>query len=713
MRNNWVGHIWCISAVVLACCGSVLARGSAYTAEDAIQNASEDAPRNNSVDTDSVAGYELEEVVIVDQSARNHINSNIGSEKLELTKLALTPQLFGEVDIIKSITLLPGVHSEAEGAGGFEVRGGNAYQNLVTLDGMTLYNPAHMMGIFSTFNEDAMSQATLHKGPIPAEFGGASSSVLETHAKPGDMNRYNFTGTIGILNAKIAADGPIVKDKLSFAVAARRSYVDLFLNLIPKYKGTVMNFYDINAKIRYDIDANNLLDITFFNARDNLAVKDVMALHWGNIAGSVNWNSRKGNWNFRTTPAVTSYTTDMGSDIMGAGSSLKEFIRSYSFNENIDYSFSDNHRIELGLRSELLNVKSGDVSSGPTRQKEIRSGWQNAFWVDYSGQFGHLFKLNLGFRGSLYSALSQGRFHAFQAYNESDPDFSAKTYFTPEPRISLQFSINDYHNIKAGWSITSQDIHGIRATMTTFPFDRYALSSATVKPEITKLYSLGYAGMTPDGSWDWSVETYYKNLNNVYDYRDGVGMFSRISLESLILGGKGRSYGLEVLIRKNIGNFSGWISYTLSKTETKIPGINAGKWYRASNDRRNDLAVVAMYRFNDRWNVSASWTYSSGRPLTAPDSKYEIDGFTCYYYSARNSYMTPSTHRLDVSATYTKIGKRTTSIVSFGAYNAYNHYSPFVVYFEDDPSKPSGTRAVQQSLFGIVPSISYTLKFGL
>lgn len=261
--------------------------------------------------------------------------------------------------------------------------------------------------------------------------------------------------------------------------------------------------------------------------------------------------------------------------------------------------------------------------------------------------------------------------------------------------------------------MSSQDIHGIRATMTTFPFDRYALTSDYVKPELTWQYSAGYAGMTTDGSWDWSAEAYYKSLKNIYDYRDGVTMFSRINLESLILGGKGRSYGLELMLRKNFGRLTGWISYTLSKTETQIPGINEGNWYKASNDRRNDIAVVAMYRFSDRWTASASWTFSSGRPLTAPDEKYEIDGTTCYYYSSRNSYMTPASHRLDLSATYTRIGKRTTSILSFGIFNAYAHYSPFVIYFEDDPSKPSGTRAVQQSLFGIVPSISYTIKFGL
>lgn len=662
---------------------------------------------------DSVSTQMLQEVVVTEQSARQRLsNSKLGSENLELSKFALAPKMFGEVDIIKSITLLPGVHSEAEGAGGFEVRGGNAYQNLVLMDGMTLYNPAHLMGIFSTFNDDVMSRATLHKGPIPSQFGGASSSVLETSMRSGDMNKYHFSGTLGILNAKIAAEGPIVKDKLSFSVAARRSYVDLFLKLIPEYKQTVMNFFDVNAKVRYSIAKGNNLDVSFFASRDNLAISDLMEMRWGNLAGSVNWNVRKGDsWRFTTTGAVTNYSTDMGTYIMDANQSLTEYIRSYSFNEKVGYAISDNHNIDFGLRSEILNVKSGDMIIGETHQREIKSGWENSLWFGYEGELSSRFSLSVGSRFSLFSVLSGNKMHSFEALNETPPDFSSKMYFDVEPRGSFKFNLNENHNLKVGASISTQNIHGVRSTTTTFPFDRYALTSARIMPEKTYQYSMGYAGMSLNGMFDWSVECYYKTMKNVYDYRDGVTMFSRINLESLLLSGKGRSYGCEFMLRKNFGKITGWISYTLSKTETRIPEINEGKWYKSSNDRRNDLSIVGIYDINCEWNISASWNYSSGRPLTAPDEKYEVGGMTCYYYTERNSYKTPSSHRLDLSANYTKTGRHFTSIWSFGVFNAYCHYSPFVTYFEDDPSKESGTRAVQQSLFGIVPSISYTLKF--
>ncbi|MCH5241539.1 MAG: TonB-dependent receptor plug domain-containing protein [Muribaculaceae bacterium] len=661
---------------------------------------------------DTLKVNELKEIVVTDFSARNRIqNSHLGSETLELNQLSLTPQLFGEADIIKSITLLPGVRNENDGAGGFEVRGGTAYQNLVIMDGMSLFNPSHMMGIFSTFNEDAMSNATLYKGPIPVTFGGASSSVLETHMKAGNPKTFNFSATIGILNAKLSASGPIIKDKITFQVSARRSYVDLFLKLIPQYKGTVMNFYDINAKVRYTPNTSNHIDFSFFASRDHLAVSKLMDLRWGNVAGSVNWLLRKDDWSFTSTISVTNYTTDMGMNIMDADQSLTQYIRSYNLNERILYEISDNHNLEFGIRSDLLQVKSGDMLIRDTRHREMRSGWQNALWIKYEGGFLSKLFIELGLRGSLFSAISQSRFHYFTTLYEDAPEFNSKTYFKPEPRASLKYQLNEYHNLKAGVSVATQNLHGLRSTMTTFPFDRYALTSDFVRPEVAVQYSMGYAGMNSSGSWDWSAEVYYKTMQNVYDYKDGVTMFSRINLESLILQGKGRSYGLEVMLRKNFGKLTGWLSYTLSRTETKVPGINNNKWYKASNDRRNDIAVVALYDFNEKWNVSASWTYASGRPLTAPDAKYTIDGVTCYYYSERNSYMTPPSHRLDVSARYVKEGEKFTSIVSFGVYNLYAHQSPFVIYFEDDPTKPSGTRAVQRSLFSILPSISYTLKF--
>lgn len=662
---------------------------------------------------DSIDSRELNEVVVTGNSALQRIsNMRLGAERLELSRLVQAPSFGGENDIIKSIALLPGVHSEGDGGGGFEVRGGNASQNLVLLDGISLYNPAHVMGIFSTFNDNAIGGATLYKGPIPATYGGASSSVLETTLAPGDMEHFHGSGTIGILAAKIKAEGPIVKDKLSFAVTGRRSYVDAFLKMIPKYRSTVMNFYDVTAKLRYRPSSSHLIDASFFISHDNMAVGKLMGMYWGNLGASVNWTARASDRvSFCTTASFTHYDPKMEMNIMDLDQTMRTFIHNYSLNEKIRYSINDSHSLEFGYRSQMLKVKSGEWKLNSSNEKEIRSLWENSIWADYTGLFGEKFSVNLGARLNVSTVLTGNHFHNFMSSGEETNQFDDKTYVDAEPRAGLKYSITPLHNIKAGFGMSSQNLHAIRSSATSFPFDRYALTSAVIKPERSMQYGIGYSGMIESGAFDWSAEGYYRYISNVYDFMDGRGPFSDIVLENIIAGGKGRCYGAEFMLRKNTGRLTGWIAYTISHTQTRIPGINDGKWYNATNDRRHDFSITAIYKISDTWDISGSWIFSSGQPLTAPDVKYEIAGETCYYYSKRNSYMTPATHRLDLAATYTHVGKKLTYQWAFGVFNAYCRYNPYIVYFEDDPSKPSGTRAVQQSMYGIVPSVSYTLKF--
>lgn len=660
--------------------------------------------------SDSVNVENLKEVVVVSRSAQQRLESNrLGAEKLEMTKLNKLPQLFGEKDIIKTITLMPGVHSEGDGAGGFEVRGGTASQNLVTLDGMTLYNPSHVLGIFSTFNSDAINRATLFKGPIPASYGEAVSSVLDAGLATGNMQQYHASATVGLLAAKVKVEGPIVKDKLSFAVSGRRSYLDLFLKMDPEYKSTVLNFYDVTAKLRYKPTSNDIIDFSFIYARDNMALKDLMGMNWGNMAGGINWFRNQGdNLKFTTTASVTEYNPTMWMSVINVDQKLHQYIRNLNLNEKIDYTVNDNHALEFGLRSEILEVQSGEFSINNVRNREVRSGWQNALWVNYTGTFNNHWSAETGIRFSFFDAL---KWHKFESSMGGNPKFGNKLHFDTEFRINVKYNINANHNIKFGIGDVTQNLHAVRSSSTSMPNDRYALSSATIKPERSFQLGLGYTGMTEDGAYDWSAELYHRQSKNVYDYKDGMAMYSGIDLESIILGGEGRSYGAELMFRKNTGKLTGWVSYTISKTETRIDGINNGKWYDATNDRRHDFCITAIYNFNKKWNVSAAWVYSTGTPLTAPEVKYQLDGTTCYYYGQRNGYRTPDTHHLDIAANYTKVGKKVTHEVSFGFYNVYNRYNPYVIYFEEDSSKPSGSRAVMQSLYGIIPSVSYTIKF--
>lgn len=663
---------------------------------------------------DTISAEALQEVTVTGQSARQRIREvRLGSERLELPRLSQVPSFAGENDILKAISLLPGVHSESDGSGGFEVRGGNAYQNLVLLDGITLYNPSHIMGIFSTFNDNALGGATLHKGPVPAIYGDATSSVLETSLAPGDMEKGHGSATIGILAAKIKGEVPVIKDKMSVAVTGRRSYVDAFLKMIPKYSHTVMNFYDVTAKMRYRPSASHLIDASFTASRDNMAISDIMGMHWGNLGASVNWTARASDRvSFATTAAVTAYTANMGMDIMDVSQSMRPSIHNYSLNERIRVDLGHDRILEAGVRSQLLKVVSAEWEYMSRTEKELRSLWENSVWADCAGPLGGNLEFSAGVRLDIASSLKGDHFNKLVRVNSVEPQQSrCRTYIEAQPRLSLKYNLTPCHNIKAGYGITTQYLHAIRSTTTSFPFDRYALSSASVKPERAILYGLGYAGMTPTGNFDWSAEIYYRHISNVYDYMDGRNLFSDIALENIILGGKGRSYGAEFMVRSNVGPLTGWISYTLSRTQTRIDGINDNRWYNAANDRRHNLSVTAAYRLSDRWILSGSWQYSSGQPLTAPDVKYEIAGETCYYHSRRNAYVTPPSHRLDLSATYTKVGKKFTYQWSFGLFNTYCRYNPYVIYFTDDPGKPSGTKAVQLSMYGIVPSISYTLKF--
>lgn len=655
---------------------------------------------------------ELDEVVVQSQSARRRVAGvQIGVESLELAKLKVTPVLFGERDIIKSIALLPGVSDEGEGSGGFEVRGGTSAQNLVAMDGMTLYNPSHVMGIFSTFNDDALGRATLYKGPIPTEFGQTTSAVLDVGLQPGDMERWHASGTLGILAAKVKVEGPVVKEKLSVAVTARRSYVDLFLKMVPQYRDVVMHFYDLTGKVRWQPREGNIIDVSAYGSRDNMSIDKLMGMRWGNVGASAVWRARRGRWTFVTSGSFTGYTATMQASMMGTDSEMDERIMSGAVDEKITCSVADGHTVEWGVRSELQNLLSAEWQVNTATERELASGVDNALWVNYRGEPLPWLGLDGGVRLSAFSTVGGRGLREFSSLGTPGPDPAHRTYWSAQPRLSVKFAPAPDHSIKLGAGVSSQSLQALRSGASSMPFDRYVIASASVRPMSTIQYGLGYTGMTPGGDWEWSAEGYFKQMHHVCDYLDGFSMMSNIAVENIIKAGRGRSVGAEFMLRKNSGRLTGWVSYTLSKTQTRIAGINGGRWYSATNDRRHRATVVAIYALTPRWNLSATWTYSSGTPLTVPDAKYELDGATCYYYSARNSYRTPASHHLDVSATYTHVGPKRTYQWAIGVYNLYNRYNPFIVYFEDAPSEPSGTRAMQRSLYGIVPSVSYTLKF--
>ena len=660
----------------------------------------------------------LREVTVTSRSAQKRVEEvQIGVEKVDIATLAKVPALFGEKDIIKSIQLLPGVKSENEASGGYQVRGGKAAQNLILLDGATVYNAGHLMGLFSTFNDDALMSGSLYKGLVPAQLGGGTASVFDISTRSGDQHDYHFGGTIGLLSAKIVAEGPIRKDRSSFLVAGRRSYLDLFLKATEKYRDNTLHFFDANVRLNFRLSQKDILSLSLFGGRDNMGIEDMMNMEWGNTTVTANWLHTFGDAHYANTKLLYSnFANDVGIDMLNTYYTMKGYIRHATVQHQHVWQ-AGSHRLNGGVEATHLQLQSAEWDINLLHQRERRKALTGALWVGDEWKMGRRMELSAGVRLHLFSALGGSPYYQIDTDGNiiettvKSRGSIVKTYADVEPRISAKLTLNEHHSVKLGYSRTSQDIHAISGMSMSMPFDRYTMTSNIVKPEQADQIAAGWVGITNRGDYDFSAEAYYRNIRNVYDYRDGKAFYSEIEIERLILGGKGRAYGVELCAHKNNGALTGWISYTLSWSENKIEGINGGQWYTASNDRRHDLAVVGMYQLSPSWDLAATWRYNTGQALTAPSAKYDIDGTTFYYYNERNGYRAPAYHRLDLSANYTKKLKRATRIWSFGIYNAYCRYNPFTIRFKNDVDNPTGTVVEQTSLFGLIPSVSFTLKY--
>jgi hypothetical protein len=668
--------------------------------------------------TDVAREDTLKEVTVTSRSAQKRVEEvQIGVEKVDIATLAKMPSLFGEKDIIKSIQLLPGVKSESEASGGYQVRGGKAAQNLILLDGATVYNAGHLMGLFSTFNDDALMSGSLYKGLVPAQLGGGTASVFDISTRSGDLHDYHFGGSIGLLSAKVVAEGPIKQEKSSFLGAFRRSYLDLFLKATDKYRNNTLHFYDANVRLNFRLSQKDNLSLSFFRGRDNMGLEDMMDMEWGNTTATANWlHTFSDSYYANTKLFYSDFMSDVGIDMLNIYYTMKGYIRHATVQHQQVWQ-TGHHRLNYGLEATHLQLQSAEWDINLLHQREKRRALTGALWLGDEWQIGNKIELSAGLRFHLFSALGGSPYYQIDSegniteMTEKSSGSIVKTYADLEPRISAKLTLNEQHSLKLGYSRTSQDIHAISGMSMSMPFDRYTMTSNIVRPEQADQMALGWFFITPHGEYDFSAEGYYKNIRNVYDYRDGKAFYSEIEIERLILGGKGRAYGLELCAHKNHGLLTGWVSYTLSWSENKIEGINGGHWYTASNDRRHDLSVVGMYHLSPSWELATTWRYNTGQALTAPSAKYNLDGTTFYYYNERNGYRAPAYHRLDMSATYTRKLQKVMHIWSFGIYNAYCRYNPFTIRFKNDDKNPTGTIVEQTSLFGIVPSVSFTIKY--
>ena len=674
--------------------------------------------RVSAQDTLGVKEQKLDEVIISAQSAKRRVrNMQIGAEQLQMKELTGTPALFGERDIMRSVQLLPGVKAESDASSSFQVRGGTSSQNLILYDDVPVYNVGHLAGLFSAFNDDALATATLYKGLVPAQYGDASSAVLDVVGRTGDRTGWHGAATVGLLSAKGLLEGP-VGDKASVLVTARRSYADMFLKLFDDFKDNTLYFYDVNAKADYQLDERNQLMLSLFFSNDKIAMKKMASLQWSNEAVSLSWlHLFSGGSTSQTSLVYSNYATDNGIDLLGMDLSFSGHIRQAGLRQNFRI-VKGPHELNLGGQSMLMSVKSAEWQHVSDHQKEQRKSWVNSLWANVAMRFSPQWQAQAGLRLSAFSSL--GGPYYYEIGEDGSIEWLYKTrrnriVYTQavlEPRLSIVFQPLNNLSVKAGYSRSAQSLHALRGQNTSTPFDRYTMSSNVVKPQVADQLSLGVYAMTPRQDYDLSLEGYYRHVDNVLDYRDGVSFSSAIEIERLVLQGKGRSYGAELCLRKNVGRLTGWLAYTLAWTENKIPGINGGRWYTAGNDRRHDVDIVAMYRLSPAWQLSAVWVYNSGQAFTAPSGKYELIDNYIYYYAERNGYRAPDYHRLDVSATWTKsiAGGKLTREWTFGIYNLYNRYNPFLINFEDSESG-ARTKAMQYSLFGIVPSVAFSLKW--
>ena len=587
---------------------------------------------------DTIRTEQIEEVIVTSNSARQRVlNVQAGAEQLQLKELTATPSLFGENDVMRSLQLLPGVKAESDASSSFQVRGGTAAQNLILFDHAPVYNVGHLAGLFSAFNDDALGSATLYKGLLPAQYGGASSAVLDLTGRTGNKHDWHGGASIGLLSAKGTIEGPIVKDKASFLVTARRSYLDLFLKLTDDFRNNALYFYDINAKLDWTLTQRDQLFLTFFTSYDRTALEDMIDIRWNNLASSLKWlHHFRGNSYAQTTLLYSGYHTDNGIDLLGMNIWFDGHIRQESIRQDFHVALGQ-HQFDAGFLSTLMNVKSAEWQFINKHVKEQRRAWENAVWINGVFHLSDRLTASAGLRTGTFSPLGGSLYYDIEEngtigwyYNYGENQI-VKTHFTLEPRISVNLQLSTFNSIKLAYARTAQNLHALRNQNTSTPFDRYTLSSNIVKPEIADQLSLGLFAMTPDQAYDFSLEGYYRKVDHVLDYRDGKSFSSEIEIERLILPGEGKGYGAELSVRKNTGRLTGWLAYTLSWSRTRIPGINGGRWYDANNDRRHDISIVAMYQLGKHWTLNGAWVFNTGQAFTAPSGKYQIEDNWVYY----------------------------------------------------------------------------------
>jgi len=667
----------------------------------------------------------LSEVVISANGKDEHVKSaKMGVERLSMKEIEKVPVIFGERDLIKVIQLLPGVKSAGEGSSGFFVRGGGADQNLVLLDEAVVYNPSHLLGFFSTFNSDAIKDVTLYKGNIPAQYGGRLSSVMDVKMNDGNNQKISVNGGIGIIASRITVEGPIVKNKGSFLLSARRTYADLLLKVSSDSvaKESALYFYDVNLKANYQLTEYDRIYLSGYLGQDKLGLGGLFGLDWGNKTGTLRWNHQFSPKLFANTSVIYSdyrYNIDLyNTDSFEAH--INSQIKDWTIKEEFSLYPDTKNTWRMGLNSVYHTIRPGEYSGDLTLVNQPYTySWENGAYISNEWKASDRLKIEYGLRLSAFSVLGgDNNFYTLNAEGAITDTLNyakgkvVKTYFNLEPRFSAAYQLGAASSLKAAYSRNTQSLHQLSSSATSSPTDKWVATNNIIAPEIADLVSFGYFKNLRDNKYEFSAETYYKRMQHQVDYKDGANIRSNDPIEPQLLFGRGRAYGLELLLRKKTGRLTGWIGYTLSRTEKQIDGINGGDWYNARQDRTHDISLVGICELDHKWSLSSTFVYATGNAVSFPSGKYYIDNQVVFLYTRRNAYRMPAYHRLDLSATCKlKERKNFSSELTFGVYNAYGRANAYAITFRQNAENQSKTEAVQTSLFKFVPSVTYNFKF--
>ncbi|MBP1221795.1 hypothetical protein JOD96_000353 [Flavobacterium sp. 1355] len=700
----------------------------------------DDVRVNFNMESDS---QQLDQVIVTNSKAVDVRNTQMSVNKLSMEEIKRIPVAMGEPDPLKSLLTLPGVTNAGEASSGFNVRGGAADQNLILLDGAPVYGDSHMFGFFSVFNADVVSSLDLYKGGIPSKFGGRVSSVLDVNQQTGDFENYKINGGIGLISSRLLAQGPITKGKGSFIIAGRASYAHLFLKLADN-KNSAM-FYDINAKLNYRLGANNSIAFSGYLGNDVFDISDRFSSTFGNKMGILSWKHKfSDNVNTNLSAFYSDYNFNLG--ITPEKFEWDNTITTYGIKNNWNHSLSDKLKLNYGFDGQYYKFNPGTVKPSSSdsqfnfKQLDKKFAFESSVYLDFEHQITEKLNLRYGLRYSMFYRLGGEEISIYEdgkavvynpiynIYEEGTP-IGTKSYGSGEtiskfnnlePRAALSYTFNENTSVKASYNRMAQYIHMLSNTQSPLPMNIWTPSGPFAKPQLLDQYAAGFFKNFRDGDYSFEGELFYKKIQNRIDYIDGADILANNNIEQVILSGKARSYGMELLFRKNAGIFTGWVSYTLSRAEQKTPGrtpeepgIANGDWYLSGYDKLHNLSVVGNYEYSPKWSFNANFTLQSGQPVTYANGYYEFGGINIPNFSLRNENRLPVYHHLDLAATYTPKPDKKKGWQSYWVFSIYNIYNrknaASMTFATNEDTGANETRRL--SIFGIVPGISYNFKF--